>query len=153
MGLGTRASCRRARASLALPNLSHLLMGPGQPGPPQPLTFIDGDPAPSPSLLSTGPWPAGPPIPHFYRRASPAPNPSLLLARPLTSIIPKSAKSRPKVDSKSAKSQPKVAQRSVQSRPKVISKSAKRRTQGGQSRPKAAPSQPPNRLEQQNLKK
>ena len=65
-------------------------LGLGRPGPPQPLTFIDGSgparppksftfidrpwasPAHlNPSLLSTGPGP---------------PNPSLLLARPLTSI-------------------------------------------------------------------
>ena len=65
--------------------------GPGQPGPPQSLTFIDrpwAGPAPNPSLLlanpsllSTGPGPAQSPTPHFYW-----PDPSLLSARPLTSI-------------------------------------------------------------------
>ena len=65
-------------------------LGLGRPGPPQPLTFIDGPgPARPPKALTfiDGPWarPAHPNPSLLSTRPSP-PNPSLLLARPLASI-------------------------------------------------------------------
>ena len=65
-------------------------LGLGRPGPPQPLTFIDGPgPARLPKALTfiDGPWarPAHP-NPSLLSTGPGPPNPSLLLARPLTSI-------------------------------------------------------------------